>query len=229
MKKIGIIADPHANLNALEAVFEDMPEVDKIICAGDLVGFGPHPNEVIEAMKKKNVLCVQGNHDHAVINKKVGSFDEETAKAIKWTWKNLKKENLNYLKKIRKKTKINEEGYEIFMTHGTPRNPLKESLFPGASKRALVNMTQGVNADIIVLGHTHVPLEQTIQGKLIVNPGGVGQPRDRNPDASYMVLKLGNEKELTHSRVSYDIDATAQEIKNVGLPEKLAIRLHFGW
>ncbi|KXA90327.1 hypothetical protein AKJ39_00845 [candidate division MSBL1 archaeon SCGC-AAA259J03] len=229
MKKIGIIADPHANLNALEAVFEDMPEVDKIICAGDLVGFGPRPNEVIEAMKKKNVLCVQGNHDHAVINKKVGSFDEETAKAIKWTWKNLKKENLNYLKKIRKKTKINEEGYEIFMTHGTPRNHLKESLFPGASKRALVNMTQGVKADIIVLGHTHVPLEQTIQGKLIVNPGGVGQPRDRNPDASYMVLKLGDEKELTHSRVSYDIDTTAQEIKNVGLPEKLAIRLHFGW
>lgn len=229
MKKIGVIADPHANLPALEAVLEDMPEVDRIICAGDLVGFGPQPNEVIETISSNNITTVLGNHDNAVVNEKFSSLDERAERVARWTRAKLEKNNLNFLKKLDKTVEIEEEGYEIYIAHGSPRKPLKEYIYPGTSNRALVKMTQTTDSDIVVLGHTHIPLEQMIQGKLIINPGAVGQPRDRNPKASYMVLKLGNDKEVQLRRVDYDIKMVEEITKNSGLPEKLAIRLHFGW
>lgn len=229
MKKIGVIADPHANLSALKAVLDDMPRVDRIICAGDLVGYGPQPNEVLELAKAKDIHSILGNHDHAVISEKFGSLSDLAAKVARWTRGELTEENLNFLRNLSKKLEIKEEGYKIFMAHGTPRNPLKEYLYPGSSNRTLVKMTQDTDANVIVLGHTHVPLEQTIQGKLLINPGAVGQPRDRNPEASYMVLKLGRKKDLIQNRTSYDIEKTVQKVKDLGLPEKFATRLHFGW
>lgn len=229
MKKIGVIADPHANLPALEAVLEDMPEVDRIICAGDLVGFGPQPNEVIETINSNNITSVLGNHDHAVVNEKFSSLDERAERVARWTRAKLEKSNLDYLEKLDKTIDIEEEGYEINVAHGSPRKPLKEYIYPGTSNRALVKMTQITDSDIVVLGHTHIPLEQMIQGKLIINPGAVGQPRDRNPKASYMILELGNNKEISRRRVDYDIEKVEKITKNSGLPEKFAIRLHFGW
>lgn len=229
MKKIGILADIHANLDALEAVLEDMPRVHKTICAGDLVGYGSQPNEVIELVKSKRILTSVGNHDHAVGTGNFESLSELAATAARWTYEELNDESLEFLKKLKQKIEIEVEGYDIFVTHGTPRNPLNEYMFPGASNRALVNMTQGVDADIIISGHTHVPLERVIQGKLILNPGSVGQPRDRNPKASYMMIKLGRKKEIIHKRVSYDAGETERKIKDSGLPEEFGTRLHFGW
>ncbi len=229
MKKIGIIADPHSNAEAMKTVLEDIPDVDRIICAGDLVGYGPEPNEVVKITKSRDILTVLGNHDDAVIRGKFNPFDELVAEADKWTQKQLTSDNMNYLKNLNKTEEIDEEENKIFIAHGTPRKPLKEYLYPGTTNRALIKMTQNTTADIIVLGHTHVPLETTIQGKLIINPGSIGQPRDREPKASYMVLELGKSKEVTHERVSYDIDSVENKIKEAGLPEKFATRLHFGW
>lgn len=229
MKKIGVIADPHSNLPALEAVLEDMPKIDKIICAGDLIGFGPQPNEVIDLIRSQNILSILGNHDYAVVEEKYSSLDNRAGQVARWTRAKLKKENLDFLKKLNRTEEIVGGGYEIFLVHGTPKNPLKEYVNPGTSNRALVKMTQEADSDIIILGHTHVPLNRMIQGKLILNPGSVGQPRDRNPDASYMVLKLGDEIEVLHERVEYDIERVEDITKDFGLPEKFAIRLHFGW
>lgn len=229
MKKFALIADIHANLEAFETILEDMPKVDGILCAGDFVGYGPQPNEVLRITKSKGITSVLGNHDHAVASERYGSLNELAIESAKWTRKNLEDENLDFLKNLSKKQELEREGYNIFIAHGTPRNPLKEYIYPGSSKRALVNITRNTNADIIILGHTHVPLEETIQNKYIINPGSVGQPRDRDPKASYMILKLGREKEIIRKRVSYDIDKTEQKIKNFGLPEKFATRLHFGW
>lgn len=229
MEKIGVIADPHANLNALEAVLDDMPRVDRVICAGDLVGYGPQPNEVIDLVRSKDILSVLGNHDYAVATKDFSSLSKLATEGARWTREVLDDENLNFLKNLPEKTEIEAEGYEVFMAHGTPRNPLEEYLYPGTSNRALVKMTQEVDTDVIVLGHTHIPLEQKIQGKLVINPGAIGQPRDRNPKAGYMILKLGRKMELIRERVSYDFEKTEQKIKDAGLPEKFGARLHFGW
>jgi len=229
MERIGVIADIHANIEALESVLEDMPRVDRKICAGDLVGYGPEPDGVIELVRSEDILTVMGNHDHAVANGKFGSLSESAGKAARWTRENLEEENLDFLQDLPKRVQIEIEGYEVFMTHGTPRSPLKEYLYPGVSDRVLTKMTQEVDADVVILGHTHVPLERIIQERLILNPGAVGQPRDRDPKASYTVLKLGREKEVIQKRVSYDIDETEQKIKDSGLPERFATRLHFGW
>ncbi len=229
MKKIGVISDPHANLEALRTVLEDMPDVDKIICAGDLVNLGPQPNEVIDLIKNEDILTVLGNHDHAVIENDASSFNEEVAESLKWTREELTKDNLNFLKDLSKTERLEEEDYEIFIAHGTPRKPLKEYLYPGTSNRALMKMTKKVDTDVIVLGHTHVPLKRTIQSKRILNPGSVGQPRDRNPKASYSVIELGDEIEGEQYRVSYDIEKTKKKIEDFDLPEKLGIRLEFGW
>lgn len=229
MKKIGLIADIHSNLAAFKAVLDDMPKMDKIICAGDLVGYGPQPNEVIDLVKSNEIITVIGNHDNSVVTEKYNPHNKEEAKVNRWTREVLTDENFNFLKDLDKKVEIKVKNQKIFVAHGTPRNPLKEYLFPGTSNRTLVKMTQEANSDIIVLGHTHIPLEEMIQGKLIINPGSVGQPRDRNPKASYKILKLGRNRKTIHRRAPYKIKKTEQKIIDSGLPEKFGNRLHFGW
>lgn len=230
MKKIGVISDPHANLEAFRAVMDDMPEVDRIVCAGDLVNLGPDPNKVVELIRRKDILSVLGNHDNAVLNDKKNSINEDVSKCLEWTIENLEKKNRKHLKKLSKTEKFETENRDIFIAHGTPRKPLKEYLYPGTSNQALMKMTKKVDVDIIILGHTHVPLKKTIQSKKILNPGSVGQPRDRNPKAGYAVLEVGEEKiKAEQFRVSYDVDKTMNKIKNAELPEKLGIRLEFGW
>lgn len=229
VKKIGVIADPHSNLQALEAVLEDMPKVDKIICAGDLVGYGAQPNEVVEIAKTKGIPTVMGNHDHAAVRGDVSSFNPYAAKAVLWTSEALDDENREFLKNLPLKSEFREEGWGIYMVHGSPRRPLTEYIFPGISNQALVRLTKGINVDVIILGHTHVPLKRRIMGKLIINPGSVGQPRDRDPQASYMMLKLGREINVEHKRVPYSIEEATQKIREASLPEELATRLNFGW
>lgn len=229
MSKIGLIADVHANLAALESVLKDMPDTEEIICAGDVVGYGPQPNEVIELMKSHNIKSVLGNHDYAIVNEKFGLLEKLGREAAEWTFRKLTEENLSYLKGLEKKISLEKNGYEIFVAHGTPRNPLEEYLYPSASNRDILKMTQTINSDVIVLGHTHVPLNRTLQGKTIANPGSVGQPRDRNEDASYMVLELDDDKKTTQKRVPYDVDKTAEKMVESGLPEKLSTRIKFGW
>lgn len=229
MKKIGLIADIHANLTALEAVLEDMGEVDKIICAGDLVGFGPDPNEVIDLARSENFTAVLGDHDYAVISGKFDFLDELSAEVAEWTRDELEGKNMNFLEKLPRRAEVDAGEHEIFVVHGTPQNPLEKCLLPGASNRTLVDATQFVNSDAILLGHAHVPMKKMIQGKLVINPGSVGQPKDRNPKASYAILKSDKDVEVDIKRISYDIKETEQRIRDSELPKKFGMRLHFGW
>ncbi|KXA90624.1 hypothetical protein AKJ57_04015 [candidate division MSBL1 archaeon SCGC-AAA259A05] len=229
MEKVGLIADIHGNLNALEAVLEDMGEADRIICAGDLVGYGPRPNQVIDLVRSGNVATVMGDHDHAVAAGEFDPLDELSAGVARWTRDELRGENIDFLNGLHRKAEIGREKHKIFVVHGTPQNPLEECLYPGASNRTLVNETQFINSDAIVLGHTHVPMKKMIQGKLIVNPGSVGQPRDRNPKANYAILRPEKDVEADIKRVSYDIEGTEQRMRDSGLPKKFGTRLHFGW
>ncbi|KXB09426.1 hypothetical protein AKJ35_00835 [candidate division MSBL1 archaeon SCGC-AAA833F18] len=226
---MGVIADPHSNLPALKAVLDHMPKVDQIICVGDLVGYGAEPNEVVETVKSKDISSVMGNHDHAAVTGKVSSFNPYAAKAALWTGEALTNENQEFLENLPREVKFKEGKWEIYMVHGSPRRPLTEYILPGISNQDLVRLTKEINADVVILGHTHVPLERRIMGKLIINPGAVGQPRDRDPRASYMVLKLGRKLDVEHKRVSYNVEEAAQKIMKAGLPEELATRLNFGW
>lgn len=227
--KIGLIADPHSNLAAFRAVLNDMPRVDQIICAGDLVGYAAEPNEVVALAKAKRVRAVMGNHDYAAVARDVRGFNPRAAEAALWTSKELAKENLEYLSKLPARLELTLGKQKLYVVHGSPRDPLNEYIFPDISNRDLAEIVRGVEADVVVLGHTHVPMKRMIMGKLVVNPGGVGQPRDRDPRASYAILSLGKEIEINLKRVEYDIEATAKKINSAGLPKELAARLFFGW
>lgn len=227
--RIGIIADPHSNLAAFEAVLKHMPRVDALICAGDFVGYGAEPNEVIDLARKKNIPAVLGNHDYAAVTRDVTGLNPLAARAALWTAEELTGKNAEYLRALPRELRLPLGGNSIYMVHGSPKRPLMGYIFPGTSNRVLLKLVQGVDADVIVLGHTHVPMKRMIQGKLLINPGGVGQPRDRDPRASYALLTLGKEPEAEFERVEYDVGKTAKKIEDAGLPTELATRLHFGW
>lgn len=227
--KVGLIADPHSNLSAFKAVLKDMPRVDKIICAGDFVGYAAEPNEVVELARSKQMVVVMGNHDHAAVTGDVRRFNPLAAEAAIWTSKNLSRENLEYLAASPTHLELNLGKQKLYLVHGSPRDPLNEYLFPDVPNRDLAEAIKDVDADIVVLGHTHVPMKRMILGKLVVNPGGVGQPRDRNRQASYAVLKLGKEIVVEHKRVEYDIETTVKKIEAAGLPKELGTRLLVGW
>ncbi|MFH1821308.1 MAG: metallophosphoesterase family protein [Methanobacteriota archaeon] len=227
--KIGLVSDIHSNLAAFKAVLKDMPKVDKIICVGDLVGYAAEPNEVVKLARSKGIKSVMGNHDHAAVTKDVRGFNDRAAAAAIWTSNKLSAENKNYLASLPTHLKLKLGGQELYFVHGSPRDPLNEYIFPDFSNRDMAKVTKGVEADIIVLGHTHIPMKYTILGKNIINPGGVGQPRDRDPRASYAVVNFDKGVEIRFWRVEYDIEATAEKIKSSNLPEELATRLFFGW
>jgi len=227
--RIGVIADPHSNLAALQAVLKQMPKVDDIICAGDLVGYGAEPNEVIDLANRRKVRAVLGNHDYGAITRDVAGFNPFAAKAVLWTADKLSKENVRYLRGLREELTLTFGSRRVHVVHGSPRDHLYEYVFPDLPNRELLELTRNVNADVIILGHTHLPMQRVIQGKLVLNPGGVGQPRDRDPKASYMILTLDDEISVKHERVEYDIERTAKKIEAAGLPSELATRLYFGW
>ncbi len=226
--KIGLVADPHSNLAAFKAVLDDMPRVDQIICVGDLVGYAAEPNEVVTLARSKRIKVVMGNHDYAAVTRDVRGFNPIAAQAALWTADNLSEENLKFLSNLPTHLKLTLK-QKLYVVHGSPRDPINEYVFPDYPNQELAKIVEGVDAEVVVLGHTHVPMKRMIMGKLIVNPGSVGQPRDRDPRASYGVLKLGEEIEVSYRRVGYDIEDTAKKIKAAGLPEELAARLFFGW
>jgi len=228
LMKIGLIADPHSNLAAFKAVLKDMPRVDQIICVGDLVGYAAEPNEVVNLARSKHIQVVMGNHDYAAVTRDVRGFNSLAAQAALWTADHLSGENLKFLSNIPMHLELTLK-QKIYVAHGSPRDPLNEYVFPDYPNRELAKILEGADAEIVVLGHTHVPMKRMIMGKLIVNPGSVGQPRDRDPRASYVVLTLDKEVEVSYKRTEYDVDDTAEKIKAAGLPEELAARLFFGW
>lgn len=227
--KIGVMADVHSNLAAFQAVLKHMPKVDRLICAGDLVGYAAEPNEVIALARSNGIQTVMGNHDYSAITRDVAGLNPIAARAALWTADNLQDDNARYLRGLPEQLELTCGDKIIHVVHGSPRDPLFEYVFPDLSNRELVELTRDIDADIIVLGHTHVPMRRTIQGKLVLNPGGVGQPRDRDARASYMLLSIDDEISVKQERVEYEIGRTAKKIEAAGLPSELAIRLHFGW
>jgi putative phosphoesterase len=227
--KVCVLSDIHSNLDAFQAVLKDMPKVDSIICAGDFVGYGAEPNEVVELALSKDIRAVLGNHDYGAIARDKSGFNPIAAQALLWTSEKLNKDNARYLRGLPEQLNMTLGGKRVFVVHGSPRDPLFEYVFPDVSSQELFQLTKDVAADVVILGHTHAPMTRMIQGKLVVNPGSVGQPRDRNPQASYAILDIREEVEVTQRRVEYDIEKTADKIKSAGLPSELATRLFFGW
>jgi predicted phosphodiesterase len=241
--RILVISDIHANFIALEAVMASVIYVDAVWCLGDLVGYGPDPNECIERIRAlPNLTCLMGNHDAAVsVDKNIDKFNDEAEEAIYYSKRVISPSNLKYLKSLPERT----ETKMVTMTHGSPRNPVWEYLIDPFT--AMMNFAY-FETQLAIVGHTHLPVmftvaengedvrrkfikadeEVKLNGRAILNPGSVGQPRDHDPRASYGIF---DPEEMTWKihRVSYDIESVQKRIIAAGLPERQSLRLAEGW
>ncbi len=244
--RIGIISDVHANLIALERALQAMGPVDRLWCLGDVVGYGPDPNECIELLLAQPNLevCLTGNHDWAALGKiDLADFNIEARKAVLWTREQLTQSSFQFLRERPGRVELNQE---FTLAHASPREPIWEYITNTATARA--NFSHFETA-VCLVGHTHVPLIHSLNSdglvreqipkehqrlnlrdgqRFIVNPGSVGQPRDSDPRAAFAIWD-SEHGTFEFRRVEYDIEATQQRMLAALLPSRLIVRLSYGW
>ena len=241
--RIAVISDIHGNWHALDAVLADVAReaVDEVWCLGDLVGYGPQPNRCVEEARAQSSVCLIGNHDLAALGE-VGTedFSPEAAASARWTAEELADDARAFLATLQPKGE--RQGVELF--HGSPRDPVWEYILSEPAVRDALALT---SSEFVLVGHTHIPIALLLsnggtlagglarggsdvelsEGRWLLNPGSVGQPRDGDPRAAYLLLDF--ERRNAHfRRIPYDIESTQAEIRGHGLPEGLATRLADG-
>jgi predicted phosphodiesterase len=241
--RILIISDIHGNLTALNTVLKDAGDVDAVWCLGDIVGYGPEPEACIERISTlPNLTCLLGNHDAAVIGQvDVRTFNPEARLSIEWTEGQLSKSSLEFISGLPKRTVIED----VTLAHGSPRSPTFEYLLD--TYVATINFAY-FETSFCFVGHTHLPVQYLMENgrgyaellipkdnsvlalepRSIVNPGSVGQPRDRDPRAAYVIFDP-DAKTWDYRRVEYDIPAVQAKMEKVKLPERHIIRIAAGW
>jgi putative phosphoesterase len=229
--KIAIIADIHANLEALNAVLENIKRsgIKNIICAGDIVGYGANPNECCDVIRAGKIPTVLGNHDKNALDlKDINRFNNHAQAALRWTNKILTNDNRKFLSKLDKKIKVEVGERTIVVVHGSLNDPLFEYVLPSTSDALLDEMINKAKAHALVMGHTHIPfIKRFDNNMLIINPGAVGQPRDNISKASYAFYDTAT-FQAGIVRVEYDIESASKKIITAGLPNFLAERLYNG-
>lgn len=239
VKRIAFVSDIHSNLEALDSVMKDIERqsVDEVYCLGDLVGYGPNPNEVVEIIRKKNIITVMGNYDDAIGYEKdscgcaynPGRETEVGDESISWTIKNTTVENKEFLKNLPHRLSLEIEGVKILLVHGSPINYLLEYVKPSTSAERLKMLVKNVEEDIIINGHTHLIMAKHLYGKTILNPGSVGRTKNGKPGATYLILNVDNGVYWYEFRfVEYDVKTTVEKIIKAGLPVELATVLALG-
>ena len=238
-----IVGDIHSNLEAFQSVIEDAQErggFDQIWSLGDLVGYGPSPSECIQLLRRYDSVSVAGNHDLASVGKlSLEAFNNYAAAANRWTSTVLSEEESEYLRGLPLKVEVED----FTIVHGSPRDPVWEYVVsPGAAAASFMHF----KTTWCLVGHSHIsfvcrPEEDTASfvefpldapyaldtERLIINPGGVGQPRDGDPRASYAVYD-SDQKAVFHHRAEYDVASTQEKMMERGLPRYLIERLPRG-
>ena len=237
--KVAVVSDVHANLHALDSVLAaiDVDEPDELWCLGDLVGYGARPNECCELIEARASVCLAGNHDLAVRGTiDLAEFSGDAAVAASWTQTVLSESARAYLDTLDPQG----ERASVALYHGSARDPVWEYVLSDEAAVATLVLTDG---PLALVGHSHVALQVSLRdrtldgglapagtkldigaGQWLLNPGSVGQPRDGDPRAAYLLLDL-DAKRAEFRRVDYDIERTQAEIRDAGLPEALAERL----
>ncbi|VVB90403.1 Calcineurin-like phosphoesterase superfamily domain protein [uncultured archaeon] len=223
---VGLIADVHSNAVALRAVLPilDAMGAEKILHAGDIIGYNPYPDETIGLFKKKKIISILGNHERALITGDTSDFNPYAAAALKWTKNTMSSDNIDYIRELKNVEHINLQGIRITLVHGSPKDP-DEYVYPEDVEPDLLKAD---DCDILVLGHTHIQFKKEYAEGMIVNPGSVGQPRDGDPRAAFAVLDADTGK-IKLERASYDIEKVIEDMLAAHLPEKLAFRLRAGF
>ncbi|EMA68994.1 phosphodiesterase, MJ0936 family protein [Halorubrum aidingense JCM 13560] len=221
--KVGLISDVHANLPALETVLDDMPAVDRIVCAGDVIGYNPWPAECVERVREVAATTVRGNHDRTVETPERYRANRMAEAGLEHAKATLSDDQLAWLRGLPRTAEI--AGGRYLLVHSHPAAEREDAyVYPDEFPNLDRHMSE---YDGIVLGHTHVQGKRAVAGGVVVNPGSVGQPRDGDPDAGYAVLDTQRD-EVDLRRVAYDIDRVSDAVADADLPERTAERLYKG-
>jgi predicted phosphodiesterase len=240
--RVAVISDIHGNLHALETVLAaiDDERPDAIWCLGDLVGYGPRPNECTEAVAQRANVCLVGNHDLGVTGAiSLEEFSHDAATAARWTQNVLEDRWRTYLESLEPTAQV--EGAELY--HASPRDPVWDYVLTADGAYDALNRTE---APLVLVGHSHVAIQVVLAGgrldgglapagteldlsagRYLINPGSVGQPRDGDPRAAFLILDF-DRMFATFRRVEYPVEQTQAELRERGLPETLAERLAHG-
>ena len=217
--EIGVISDVHGNTVALDAVFADMPAVDALACAGDVVGYNPWHAGCVEAVRERSIPTVSGNHDRAVASETRFAFNSMAGAGVAHARETLTEDQIEWLRSL--PTTRREFDGRVRIVHGHPENPDRYT-YTGEFSPDLLG-----EEDVLVLGHTHVQGHERFDEGVVMNPGSVGQPRDGDPRAAYAVLDL-DDLTVTEHRVEYDIDRVREAVAETDLPARIGDRLAEG-
>ena len=247
--RVAVISDIHGNLAALESTLEAAAAaaVDETWCLGDIVGYGARPNECVARVRAACTRVLAGNHDLAVAARAdVRVFSEDAARSIRWTREVLRADAEAWLAGL----DAAHDAPPVGLYHGSPRDPVWEYVVDATSARAALDTA--AEDRVVLVGHTHVAVAvRLLEGRLsggpapggtvldldagrrsLLNPGSVGQPRDGDPRAAWLLLELddddGRATTATFERTTYEVSRTQEEIRAAGLPERLAARLAVG-
>jgi len=229
--RLASFSDIHGNLPALLAVLEDIMEqgVDLVVCAGDLVGYGPYPNEVIVELKKRGILTIQGNYDDGVGYDRDGcgcAYRTEVEKemghvSLEWTKGEVTEENTRYLRSLPNHILWDQEDSRVLMVHGSPRR-LNEYLYEDRPVESIERMLKPYNVDTLIFGHTHLPYHRVVSDVNLVNDGSVGRPKDGDSRAGYAIIETGEKVKVEFHRIPYPVEEVAETMIEMGLPKWLA-------
>jgi putative phosphoesterase len=234
-ERVAIITDIHANLPSLEAALARIAElgIETVFCGGDLVGYGPHPNEVCARIEEASIATIYGNYDYAIgrdledcgcayidkHDRKIGQL------SVNWTLAHTNERAKAFMRDLPFDLRFELAGTRIRLVHGSPRK-VNEYLFEDKPARTFERIAALADCDLLIFGHTHKPWVHEYGGVLFVNCGSVGKPKDGDPRASFAVLAASESGiDVSIERVAYDALAVARKMRRVGLPDELADKL----
>jgi putative phosphoesterase len=230
-----VITDIHGNLPALEAVLGRIDElgITRIFCGGDLVGYGPHPNEVVALIAERNIPTIYGNYDHAIARDDhdcgcayITPHDRELGQqSVEWTLVHTDQASKDWMRELPFDRHFEVGGTPVHLVHGSPRK-VNEYLFEDKPARLYERLAAAESDRVLVFGHTHKPWVHDFGGVRFVNCGSVGKPKDGDPRGAFAVLTPADGTvDVTIERVPYDAGAVAEQVRAAGLPAEFADKL----
>jgi putative phosphoesterase len=236
--RVAVITDVHANLPALEAALARIDDlrIDRIYCGGDLVGYGPHPNEVCALIEQRGIPTIYGNYDYAIARDLddcgcayVTPRDREIGQlSVEWTLAHTDRAAKDFMRDLPFDLRFDVGSSAVHLVHGSPRK-VNEYLFEDKPDSLYERLAAAEQADVLVFGHTHKPWVHDHGGVRFVNCGSVGKPKDGDARGAFAVLSAaGDGVAVTIERVDYDAEGVARQVREAGLPSEFADGLLIG-
>lgn len=235
--RIAILSDLHGNSAATRAVLADIDTVSpaSVYCLGDLIGYGPEPNETIDLVRERGIPTIMGNYDDGVGSDrddcgcayKDANERDRGQQSLMWTRAAVTPERKAWLRELPPEIRLETAGVRFRLVHGSPRR-MNEYLFEDRDEQSLARIARSADCDALLFGHTHIPWTRTIEGVRMINTGSVGKPKDGDPRAAWVLLEIRPDGDLrsTLCRVDYPIPLMTAAIRAAdGLPDHFAISL----